>query len=77
MVKRHILDCEHFKHILTTFGDPLNVDDMEDIFDEFDFDDNGDILTKVGSLFSYIFYIKDCPERIKLRRVHFKCAINT
>ena len=48
MVKRHILDCEHFKHILTTFGDPLNVDDMEDIFDEFDFDDNGDILTKVG-----------------------------
>ncbi|XP_023324285.1 myosin regulatory light chain 2 [Eurytemora carolleeae] len=46
MVKRHILDCEHFKHILTTFGDPLNVDDMDDIFDEFDFDDNGDILTK-------------------------------
>ena len=58
MVKRHILDCEHFKHILTKFGDPLNEEDMEDIFGEFDFDDNGDILTKVGSLFLTFFILK-------------------
>merc|ERR1712168_50204 len=46
MVKRHILEVEHFKHILVTFSDTLNDDEMDDIFGEFEFDDDGNILTK-------------------------------
>merc|ERR1719348_2200558 len=46
MVKRHILDTENFKHILTTFGDKLNQEEMDDIFGEFEFDDDRNILTK-------------------------------
>ena len=47
MVRRNILDIENFKHILTAFGDKLNEDEIEDIFGEFDFDDDGNIFTKV------------------------------
>jgi len=46
MVKRHVLDTENFKHILTTFGDKLNQEEMDDIFGEFEFDDDRNILTK-------------------------------
>ena len=48
MVKKHILDLENFKHILTAFGDKLIEDEMDDIFSEFEFDDDGNVFTKVG-----------------------------
>merc|ERR1712184_109531 len=46
IVKRHILDKDNFVHILTAFGDKLTVDELDDIFGEFEYDDNGDVLTK-------------------------------
>merc|ERR1711953_1382628 len=46
MVKRHILNKDEFVHILSAFGDKLNEDELDDIFGEFEFDDNGDVLTK-------------------------------
>jgi len=46
MVKRHILEETNFRHILTTFGDPLNEDEMDDIYGEFEFDDDKNIVTK-------------------------------
>merc|ERR1712187_400763 len=46
MVKRHILNKDDFIHVLTAFGDKLNEDEIDDIFGEFEFDDNGDVLTK-------------------------------
>jgi len=46
MVKRHIIDAENFRHILTVFGDKLNEEEMEEIWDEFDFDDDKNVLTK-------------------------------
>merc|ERR1712213_236521 len=46
MVTRHILEKENFIHILTAFGDKLTEDEIDDIFGEFEFDDNGDIMTK-------------------------------
>merc|ERR1739842_111075 len=46
IVKRHVLEKENFIHILTAFGDKLTVDELDDIFGEFEYDDNGDILTK-------------------------------
>eukprot|EP00091_Calanus_sinicus_P021104 TRINITY_DN608_c0_g1_i10.p1 TRINITY_DN608_c0_g1~~TRINITY_DN608_c0_g1_i10.p1 ORF type:complete len:211 (-),score=103.51 TRINITY_DN608_c0_g1_i10:125-757(-) len=46
MVTRHILEKENFTHILTAFGDKLTEDEIDDIFGEFEFDDNGDIMTK-------------------------------
>merc|ERR1712018_26400 len=45
IVKRHVLEKENFIHILTAFGDKLTVDELDDIFGEFEYD-NGDILTK-------------------------------
>merc|ERR1739848_708795 len=46
MVKRHIIDAENFRHILTVFGDKFNEEEMEEIWDEFDFDDDKNVLTK-------------------------------
>merc|ERR1712173_555945 len=46
MVRRHILEIENFKHVLTTFSDTLNEEEMDDIFGEFEFDDDGNVLTK-------------------------------
>lgn len=46
MVKRHIIDAELFKHILTSFGDKLSQEEIDEIWDEFDFDDDKNILTK-------------------------------
>merc|ERR1712083_661860 len=45
-VKGHVLMKDDFIHILTAFGDKLNEDEIDDIFGEFEFDDNGDVLTK-------------------------------
>ena len=47
MVRKNILDVDNFKHILTAFSDKLNEEEIEDIFGEFDFDDDGNIFTKV------------------------------
>merc|ERR1719225_2191294 len=41
-----IVDAENFRHILTNFGDKLNEEEMEEIWDEFDFDDDKNVLTK-------------------------------
>merc|ERR1712080_90146 len=46
MVTRHILDKENFTHILTAFGDKMTQDEIDDIYGEFEYDDNGDIMTK-------------------------------
>eukprot|EP00088_Acartia_fossae_P063384 TRINITY_DN7718_c0_g1_i1.p1 TRINITY_DN7718_c0_g1~~TRINITY_DN7718_c0_g1_i1.p1 ORF type:complete len:201 (-),score=116.00 TRINITY_DN7718_c0_g1_i1:357-959(-) len=46
MVKRHIIDAENFKHILTTFGDKLSQEELEEVWDELDFDDDKNVLTK-------------------------------
>merc|ERR1712027_59766 len=46
MVKRHILNKDEFVHVLSAFGDKLNEDELDDIFGEFEYDDNGDVLTK-------------------------------
>merc|ERR1712130_943234 len=39
-------DPDDFVHVLSAFGDKLNEDELDDIFGEFEFDDNGDVLTK-------------------------------
>merc|ERR1712080_707347 len=46
MVTRHIIDREEFPHILMNFGDKMTQDEIDDIYGEFDFDDNKDIMTK-------------------------------
>merc|ERR1712080_527750 len=46
MATRHILDKENFTHILTAFGDKMTQDEIDDIYGEFEYDDNGDIMTK-------------------------------
>merc|ERR1719347_1057558 len=46
IMTRHILDKENFTHILTAFGDKMTQDEIDDIYGEFEYDDNGDIMTK-------------------------------
>jgi len=46
LVTRHILEKEQFNHILTAFKDKLTEDEIDDVFGEFEYDDNGDVLTK-------------------------------
>merc|ERR1711950_117081 len=46
MVTRHIIDGEEFTHILMNFGEKMTQDEIDDIYGEFDFDDNKDIFTK-------------------------------
>ena len=43
---KHMIDAEYFKHILVTFGDKMTQEEIDDMFDEFDFDDDGFIMTK-------------------------------
>lgn len=43
---KHLIDPEEFKHALTTFGDIMTNEEIDDIFGEFEFDDDGFILTK-------------------------------
>merc|ERR1711878_160341 len=46
MVTRHIIDREEFTHILMNFGEKMTQDEIDDIYGEFEFDDNKDIVTK-------------------------------
>merc|ERR1711933_469450 len=46
MVTRHVIDREEFTHILMNFGEKMTRDEIDDIYGEFDFDDNKDIFTK-------------------------------
>merc|ERR1712243_258926 len=46
MVTRHVIDREEFTHILMNFGEKMTQDEIDDIYGEFDFDDNKDIFTK-------------------------------
>jgi len=43
---RHLIEAEEFKHALMTFGDKMTAEEIDDIFGEFEFDDDGFILTK-------------------------------
>jgi Ca2+-binding EF-hand superfamily protein len=46
MITKHILDTENFQHVLQAFSDKMTDDEIEDIFGEFEFDDDGQIYTK-------------------------------
>ena len=46
IIIRHLTDPNQFKHVLTTFNDKLNAEEIEDMFDEFEYDDDKMILTK-------------------------------
>lgn len=43
---RRLINAEEFKHALMAFGDKLTQEEVDDIFDEFDCDDEGYIETK-------------------------------
>ena len=43
---RHLTDPTNFKHVLMTFFDPMSQEEIDDMFEEFEFDDEGMILTK-------------------------------
>ena len=55
---RHLTDTENFKHVLMTFFEPMSQEEIDDIFDEFEYDDDGLILTK--SIVSYQFVYDIC-----------------
>ncbi len=42
---RHLMEPEEFKHQLMTFGDKMTAEEIDDIFGEFEFDDDGFIVT--------------------------------
>jgi Ca2+-binding EF-hand superfamily protein len=46
IIIRHLTDPNQFKHVLMTFNDKLNAEEIEDMFDEFEYDDDKMILTK-------------------------------
>jgi len=46
IIIRHLTDPNQFKHVLMTFSDKLNAEEIEDMFDEFEYDDDKMILTK-------------------------------
>ena len=43
---RHLIDTANFKHILTAFADKMTPEEIDDMFSEFEFDDDGMTLTK-------------------------------
>merc|ERR1719288_659842 len=43
---RHLTDPAIFKHVLMTFNDKMNQEEIDDMFEEFELDDDGMILTK-------------------------------
>ena len=45
-IVKHLIDPDEFKHVLTTFGQKMTQEEIDDIFGEFDYDDDGFILTK-------------------------------
>ena len=42
----HTINADNFKHCLMTFGEKMTEAEIDDVFDEFDYDDDGLILTK-------------------------------
>merc|ERR1712045_106286 len=40
------INADNFKHCLMTFGEKMTEAEIDDVFDEFDYDDDGLILTK-------------------------------
>ena len=42
----HTIQAENFRHCLMTFGDKMTEAELDDVFDEFEYDDDGLILTK-------------------------------
>merc|ERR1712037_976879 len=45
-VVTHTINADNFKHVLMTFGEKMTEEEIDDVFDEFDYDDDGLILTK-------------------------------
>ena len=43
---RHLTDPAIFTHVLMTFNDKMNQEEIDDMFEEFEVDDDGLILTK-------------------------------
>ena len=43
---RHLTDPALFKHVLMTFSDQMSQEELDDMYEEFEFDDEGLILTK-------------------------------
>ncbi len=43
---KHLINAEDFKHVLKVFGDKLSQEEIDDMFEEFEYDDDGFILTK-------------------------------
>jgi len=43
---KHTMDTENFKHLLMDFADKMTQEEVDDMFEEFEFDDDGAILTK-------------------------------
>jgi len=43
---KNLINTEDFKYILMNLGDKLTQEEIDDMFEEFDFDDDGAILTK-------------------------------
>ena len=42
----HTINADNFKHCLMTFGEKMTEAEIDDVFDEFEYDDDGLILTK-------------------------------
>merc|ERR1712079_812504 len=43
---KNLINTEDFKYLLMNLGDKLTQEEIDDMFEEFDFDDDGAILTK-------------------------------
>ena len=52
---RHLVDTANFKHILTAFADKMTPEEIDDMFSEFEFDDEGMTLTKSVVSLSIIY----------------------
>ena len=48
---KNLINTEDFKYLLMNLGDKLTQEEIDDMFEEFDFDDDGAILTKVYSTY--------------------------
>ena len=48
---KNLINTEDFKYILMNLGDKMTQEEIDDMFEEFDFDDDGAILTKVDSTY--------------------------
>ena len=46
---KNLINTEDFKYILMNLGDKMTQEEIDDMFEEFDFDDDGAILTKVNN----------------------------